>query len=198
MLLPPAVAQKLRLRFVQLRAVSRCCIVSACQRFTMLRLLWFMCCDCARLSATNKACNSEETSIRKKKKLTFEKLWFCCKLSRDHLTGLCFLLFAIIQVSVSKWLVSTKTTHNRPFQKKIVSQTLRILRPKNWEAMLTDESLSGWSKSRENWTLKWKNHNVSWQRVQTENYVLRSQINCFNSNFKTTWRQLSRKAIDPH
>jgi len=44
------------LRFVQLRAVSRCCIVPICQRFTMLRLLWFMCRDCARLTAINKAC----------------------------------------------------------------------------------------------------------------------------------------------
>ena len=58
-LLPPAVAQKLRLLFVQLRAVSRCCIVFACQRLTMLHLLWFMCSDCPRLSAINKACNSE-------------------------------------------------------------------------------------------------------------------------------------------
>jgi len=55
MLLPPAVALKLRLRLVQLRAVSRCCIVYVCHRFTMLRLLWFMCRDCARLSAINKA-----------------------------------------------------------------------------------------------------------------------------------------------
>jgi len=36
MLLPLAVAQKLRLRFVQLRAVSRCCTVFACQRLTCL------------------------------------------------------------------------------------------------------------------------------------------------------------------
>jgi len=36
MLLPLAVAQKLRLRFVQFRAVSRCCVVPACQRFAML------------------------------------------------------------------------------------------------------------------------------------------------------------------
>jgi len=39
MLLPPAVAQKLRLRLVQVRAVSRCCIVYVCYRFTVLRLL---------------------------------------------------------------------------------------------------------------------------------------------------------------
>ena len=59
MLLQPAVAQKLQLRFVQLRVLSRCCIVFVCQRFTMLRLLWFMCRDCVRLSAINKACNLE-------------------------------------------------------------------------------------------------------------------------------------------
>jgi len=47
---------KLRLRFAQLRAVSRCCIVFACQRLTMPRMPWFMCRDCARLSAMNKAC----------------------------------------------------------------------------------------------------------------------------------------------
>jgi len=35
----------LRLRFVQLRAVSRCCIVFACQRRFILRLLRFMCRD---------------------------------------------------------------------------------------------------------------------------------------------------------
>jgi len=62
MLLPPAVAQKSRLRFVQLllliqqlRAVSRCCIVFARQRLTIPRMPWFMCCDCTRLSAMNKA-----------------------------------------------------------------------------------------------------------------------------------------------
>jgi len=37
--LPSAMAQKLRLRSVQLRAVTRCCIVFVCQRFTVLRLL---------------------------------------------------------------------------------------------------------------------------------------------------------------
>jgi len=41
MLLLPAVTPKLRLRlrFVQLRGVSRCCIVFVCQRLTMIRLL---------------------------------------------------------------------------------------------------------------------------------------------------------------
>ena len=43
--------QKLRLRFVGLRAASRCC-----HRFTMPRLLWFMSRDCVCLSAINKAC----------------------------------------------------------------------------------------------------------------------------------------------
>jgi len=56
MLLLPAVAQKLRLHFVQLRAVSRCCIMFACQHLTMPRLLWFMCHHCVRLSTINKAC----------------------------------------------------------------------------------------------------------------------------------------------
>ena len=59
MLLPPAVAQKLRPRLVQLRAVSRCCIVLVCQRLTMLRLLLFTCRFCTRLPATNKTCNSK-------------------------------------------------------------------------------------------------------------------------------------------
>ena len=67
MLLLPAVAQKLWLRFVQLCAVSRCCIVFVCQQLTMPHLLWFTCRDCARLSAINKHATLRETSIRKKK-----------------------------------------------------------------------------------------------------------------------------------
>jgi len=55
MLLLPTVTQKMRLRYVLLHAVPRCYIVFTCQCLTMPRL-WFMCRDCARLSAINKAC----------------------------------------------------------------------------------------------------------------------------------------------
>jgi len=73
-----------RLRLVQLRAVSRCCIVFACQRLTMPRL-WFMCRDCVRLSAINKACKLGRKPTYARRRLMV--LWSILHLSSVSLTS---------------------------------------------------------------------------------------------------------------